>query len=211
MTDPRVVFTSRVVPERVTDLPLVRNAPCLFPERVPKKSSGSILDPYIPYIHRRWAEGHQNAMQLWREIKAKGYSGKEGMVRRYIRRLRAKLAQLTPEQRTQFLGTKTTFKAPTSRRGAWWLLEQTEDLPPERQAFVEQLCHLCPEAREVKKMAAEFRELIRERQPETFDRWLEAAKDSEVAEIEGFAEGLIQDYEAVKAALTYEWSSGQTE
>jgi glutathione synthase/RimK-type ligase-like ATP-grasp enzyme len=35
LTDPRVVFTSRVVPERFTDLPLVRNAPCLFQERVP--------------------------------------------------------------------------------------------------------------------------------------------------------------------------------
>ena len=182
-----------------------------FPERTPKKSSGSILDAHIPYIHRRWAEGCQNAMQLWREIKAEGYSGKAAMVCRYIRRLRAKLAQLTLEQRTQFLGAKTTFKAPTSRRAAWWLLKHMEDLPPDRRAFVEQLCHLCPKAREVKKMAAEFQELIRERQPEEFDRWLEAAKGSEVAEIEGFAEGLIQDHEAVRAALTHEWSSGQTE
>lgn len=182
-----------------------------FPERASKKSSGSILDPYIPYIHRRWAQGHRNAMQLWREIKAEGYSGKEGMVRRYIRRLRAKLAQLTPKQCAQFLGAKITFKAPTSRRAAWWLLKQTEDLPPERQAFVKQLCHLCPETREVRKMAAEFRELVKERHPEAFDRWFEAAKGSKVAEIEGFAEGLIQDHEAVRAALTYDWSSGQTE
>jgi len=122
-----------------------------FPERTPKKSSGSILDAHIPYIHRRWAEGCQNAMQLWREIKAEGYSGKEAMVRRYIRRLRAKLAQLTLEQRTQFLGAKTTFKAPTSRRGAWWLLKEMVDLPPDRRAFVEQLCHLCPKASEVKR------------------------------------------------------------
>ena len=60
-------------------------------------------------------------------------------------------------------------------------------------------------------MAREFRELVREQQPETFDRWLEVAKGSGVAEIEGFAEGLIKDHEAVKAALTHEWSSGQTE
>jgi transposase len=153
-----------------------------FPERTPKKGGGSILDAHISYIHRRWAEGCQNAMQLWREIKAEGYSGKEAMVRRYIRRLRAKLAQLTLEQRTQFLGAKTTFKAPTSRRGAWWLLKQMEDLPPDRQACVEQLCQLCPKAREVKKMAAEFQELVRERQPEEFDRWLEAAIGSEVAD-----------------------------
>ncbi len=182
-----------------------------FPERAPKKRSGSILDPYIPYIHRRWAEGCKNAVQLWREIKEKGYEGKAAMVRRYARRLRVRLAQLRPEQRVQFLGAKTTFKAPTSRRVAWWLLKQTEDLSPERQAFVEQLCQLCPEAKEVKKMAGEFRELVRERQPEAFDCWLKAAKGSEVAEMEGFAEGLIQDYEAVRAALTHEWSSGQTE
>ena len=61
-------------------------------------------------------------------------------------------------------------------------------------------------------MAGEFREeLVGERQPEAFDRWLEAAKGSEVAEMEGFAEGLIREHEAVRAALTHEWSSGQTE
>jgi transposase len=32
-----------------------------------------------------------------------------------------------------------------------------------------------------------------------------------VAEIEGFAEALSKDHEAVKAALTHKWSSGQTE
>jgi len=32
-----------------------------------------------------------------------------------------------------------------------------------------------------------------------------------VAELEGFAGGLNKDYEAVKAALNYEWSSGQVE
>jgi hypothetical protein len=35
----------------------------------------------------------------------------------------------------------------------------------------------------VQQMAREFRELVRERQPEAFDRWLEAAKGSEVAGI----------------------------
>jgi transposase len=63
-----------------------------FPERAPHKRAGSILDPYIPYIHRRWAEGCGNAMQLWREIEALGYGGKVAMVRRYARRLRARAA-----------------------------------------------------------------------------------------------------------------------
>lgn len=70
-----------------------------FPERAPHKRAGSILDPYIPYIHRRWAEGCDNAIQLWREIEALGYGGEVAMVRRYARRLRARLTGSTPEQR----------------------------------------------------------------------------------------------------------------
>ena len=108
---------------------------------------------------------------------------------RYSRRLRAKLAELTPEQRTRFLGTRTVFKVPTSRRAAWWLLKQDEEPKPERRAFLEQLGHLCPEAKEVQRMARGFREIVGERRPEAFDRWLEAAKGSEVAEMKGFALG----------------------
>ena len=182
-----------------------------FPERALKRSYGSILDSYLPYIHRRWAEGCDNALQLWREIKEKGYGGKVAMVRRYTRRLRAILAQLTPEQRTQFLVARTTFKAPSSKRAGWWLVKQVEDLSDEQQAFVWQLCCLCPTAKKVRRMAQEFREIVAGQQVEAFERWLDAASCSEVNELEGFARGLSQDYEAVKAALTYEWSSGQVE
>jgi transposase len=92
------------------------------------------------------------------------------------------------------------------------LLKQTEDLFPERQTFVEQLRHLlCPEARRIQEMAQGLRTIVGERQPEAFNRWLEAAEGSEVAELKGFAQGLIADYEAVRAALTHEWSNWQTE
>ncbi len=55
-----------------------------FPERAPKKRRGSIVDRYVPCIRRRWAEGCHNALQLWREIREKGYGGKAAMVRRYV-------------------------------------------------------------------------------------------------------------------------------
>jgi transposase len=74
------------------------------------------------------------------------------------------------------------------------------------------LCHLrCPEAKRIRERAQGFRKLVGERQPEAFDRWLDAPKGSKVAELKGFAQGLIKDYKAVRAALTHEWSNGQTE
>jgi hypothetical protein len=46
-------------------------------------------------------------------------------------------------------------------------------------------------------MAPGFRKVVGERRAEAFDRWLEAAKGGEVAEMKGFAQGLSKDYEAV--------------
>jgi transposase len=182
-----------------------------FPERAPHKGAGSILDPYIPYIHRRWAQGCDNAIQLWREIKALGYGGEVAMVRRYARRLRARLRGSTPEQRAAFLANAKTFKAPSPRRATWWLLGPTEDLGEEQAAFVEQLCHLCPQMEGVRELARGFRKIVSERRPEELDAWLEVAENSEAAEIENFGRALRRDYEAVAAALEYEWSSGQVE
>jgi transposase len=184
-----------------------------FPERAPHKGGHrSILEPYIPYIHQRWAEGSHNALQLWREIKEKGYGGQAGMVRSYVRRLRAQLAELTLEQqRARLLEVKMTFKAPSSRRAAWWLVEQTEDLDDHQRVFVEQLCGLCPEAKRVQEMAQEFRRIFAERHAESLDAWLNVAEQSGVAEFEGFVRTLRQDYEAIAAALKYEWSNGQVE
>jgi transposase len=42
-------------------------------------------------------------------------------------------------------------------------------------------------------------------------RWIEEAKDSGLPELRRFAEGLLRDYDAVRAALSFEYSQGQTE
>lgn len=41
--------------------------------------------------------------------------------------------------------------------------------------------------------------------------WLRAAAVSKLREFVGFAKGIAEDYEAVRNALTYEWSNGQLE
>lgn len=182
-----------------------------FPERGQKKRTGSILDPYIPYIHQRWAEGCDNSRQLWREIRDRGYEGGVGMVRRYAKRLRRLLAELTPQQQAKFLTTKEAFKAPTSRRAGRWLQAEPEDLTEAQRAFVGRLGELCPAAVRVGELASWFRELVEERCPARLDDWLDAAERSTAAELKSFAHSLSKEYEAVRAALSYEWSQGQVE
>jgi transposase len=56
-----------------------------------------------------------------------------------------------------------------------------------------------------------FAELVRQRQPEGLDSWLERAAKSGLAAFRRFAGGLRDDYEAVKAGLTLPWSTGPVE
>lgn len=49
-----------------------------FPERSRTRGRGGKLQPYLKYVHQRFAEGCQNATQLWREVVEQGSSGQTG-------------------------------------------------------------------------------------------------------------------------------------
>lgn len=81
----------------------------------------------------------------------------------------------------------------------------------EQRAFVETLCQKSVQAKKTRELALGFKKMITERQAERFDGWLQAASNSGVRELESFARTLGWDYDAVAAALKYEWSQGQVE
>jgi transposase len=70
----------------------------VFPERAAQRRQASILDPYVPYLEQRWAEGCINASQLWREIKAKGYGGVRQQVARWAQHQRSEGAPTGPRK-----------------------------------------------------------------------------------------------------------------
>jgi len=53
--------------------------------------------------------------------------------------------------------------------------------------------------------------MLRQKQHEMLDCWLEQAHKSGIAEMRRFALGIHRDYDAVKAAIMLPWSQGQTE
>jgi hypothetical protein len=61
-----------------------------FPERNRSTYRGSLLDPYKPYILKRWQEGCWNGTQLFDEIKERGYRGSDPYLRCFIADLRKK-------------------------------------------------------------------------------------------------------------------------
>ena len=59
--------------------------PLLAPlERPPRKRPPHKLDPYVPYLEQRIAQGVLNAHKLFKEIEAQGYPGGESQVKAFV-------------------------------------------------------------------------------------------------------------------------------
>jgi transposase len=53
--------------------------------------------------------------------------------------------------------------------------------------------------------------MIRQKESSQLDDWLQTCSRSGISCLKAFAKGILQDYDAVRAALETEWSSGQAE
>jgi transposase len=74
-----------------------------------------------------------------------------------------------------------------------------------------QLQAQAPEVAEAIDLAQDFTQMVRQRQPESLDPWLQRASTSTVGAIQRFAKGLYEDYDAIKAGVTLPWSSSPVE
>jgi transposase len=182
-----------------------------FPERVRRASSGGHLAHYLPHIHQRFAAGCGNALQLWREVAAQGYTGKPAMVVRYVGRLRVRTRTLSESDRQKQLRLKENFTTPSAKRAARWLLMEEADLGDEERAFVVELRRASAEVERICEIGRGFQRIVKEKDEKAFAEWSMCAQQSGIKEMAGFAEGLKKDCDAVVEALRSEWSNGQTE
>ncbi len=61
------------------------------------------------------------------------------------------------------------------------------------------------------ELALNFISLVNQKKSEKLDSWLNQAYNSILSPFNRFAKSLIEDYQAVKAAVTMRWSNGQVE
>src|SRR5215207_4322960 len=99
---------------------------------------------------------------------------------------------------------------PSAREAAWMLL-RPDELTDEEKPVVELLRRLSPEVPRSQELALSFAKVVKERRPDDLRGWLIEAGRSGVAEFRSFANGITSDFQAVRAALEYEWSQGQVE
>jgi transposase len=186
-----------------------------FPERKGHTTTGkSVLTPYKERLLKRWNAGCREALQLFRDLQRRGYTGSYPTVARYIQRLR-QAQGLRPREQHPGPGLPLVMegrhKPLTTRRATRLVLKRPRQRTNADTQLLAQLQNQHRDMAVAIELAQDFCALVRERQADGFDHWLARALASGVAPLRRFATGLRADYEAVKAGLRLPWSNGPVE
>lgn len=202
-----------------------------FPERASVLRTKSRLDPYIPYLEKRLAQGCRNANQLWKELMSQGFEGSYKLVNRWLAPRREKPGRKHSLREKDLLGLTQEAAAGTysqqpahaqqsneiqpgaleaPRHLVWLLLKDPDSLDQEQQRSLE-FIRRHPSVETLYDLARSFVKLMKERDFEAFDLWLKKGERCGLPDLETFTQGLQNDYEAVKTSLLLPYSNGPVE
>jgi transposase len=197
-----------------------------YPKRHQSKEGArrSRLDPYKGYILLCWQQGCRNSVQLYDEITARGFKGSAPLLRKFLAELRKKHQQagsasvLTLDAATLDLEIPPDLpplpRIPcrlSATRASWLFVSQAGKLDAKQTQHIGQIRAGHPDLERAYQLSQEFVMMLTERREAELDTWLTQAEHSGLPEFKKMAKGIRQDYAAVKAAFSSEWSNGQVE
>ena len=186
------------------------------PPRPAYRRRASVLDPYVPYLLRRWDEGCRNGKRLYREIRQQAYRNSEETCTHFLAQLRrAGAAGKPPSSVPRARRGSVAGLSPSSKNVAALFMRREEKLTEEQKEYLGRLCDadeaLADALADARRLTQEFAEMTRNLEGEKLDGWLEEAESSKAPAMRRFAAGLRKDLDAVRAGLTEEWSNGPAE
>jgi transposase len=167
------------------------------------------LERYLPYLQERWKAGCHNGMQLWREIRAQGYTGSASSVRPYIALLRQ--APGEPLSLNAPLQKRKTSTRSSSQRLVTLALRLADHLTTQEQAELDRFCAAHASISPAITLTQAFAQMVRQRSGGKLDECIAQAQGSPWPELQQFANGVASDKAAVLAALHRVESNGQVE
>ena len=170
----------------------------------------SAIAQYEDYILGRWEQGCRNATQIWREISEQGYPGAYKNVVRITRYLKEqeRLAKPLPDRPPGILAS----------HAAGILVKRAENRSEEEIQTLKRLKTVHRTTELCCALFEQFAGMLRDKEGRSGEQarrrlqeWTDQAKASGIAELKAFALKLLQDMEAVVAAMVLPYSQGQTE
>jgi transposase len=182
------------------------------PARLLVKATGRAgkLDPFKPWINRRWNEGLTNAAALHAEITAQGWTGSVQTVERYVRQFRGAdgrtRAGRNPRQ------APPAAPPPKTREVTRWLLTHPDRLDPADQARLDAAAAQCQHLDALAAHVRGFAKIMARRQGLLeLEGWLAQAEASDLPQLRSFARGIRRDQQAVTAGLSLPYNSAALE
>ena len=147
----------------------------------------------------------RNAAQLWRELVALGFKGRQSIVRRWAGERRRTKPETTPSAGS---AAAPNWQAPTGRKLARLLMANSATLSEPEGLFVARLLSEEPALGVAIRWAKQLNAMLCHRVSENLDELLHAADGTLLAH---FAAGLRRDFDAVKAVLKVPWTTSPVE
>ncbi len=180
------------------------------PERRHFTKKVSAIAPYEDHILRRWKQGCRNATQIHREIVGQGYPGAYQNVVRITRYLKEQEASGEP--------LPDASPGISASHAAGILVKRSEKRSEEETQTLKRLKTIHRITERCCTLFEEFAGMLRNKEQTSeqqarrrLEEWTGRAKASGIAELGAFAVKLLQDTDAVVAAMTLPYSQGQTE
>lgn len=140
-----------------------------FPERAERPTRPGMLAPYETSLRTRWVEGDRNAVGLFREVTARGYTGSRMTIERFLLGLRRM------EQQGREVSQEATSVELTPRRAVGLMLRSGIDLTEEEPTALGQVCQIHLQVKRLNALFQHFAQMLRNRRGEELDQWLQTA------------------------------------
>ena len=168
-----------------------------------RRKKPSSFDAFAPFVLKRWKEGAQKGITLYREIKAQGYTGSERSVYRYLATL--KLAEIQAPLNVE------RIKKYTPNTAVWLFMRDPKTLNKIEQEDLATILLASPPLKKAYDLIQSFLAMVHKREGKRLDVWLAKVAESGLPELLSFASGIEKDKDAVRAGLTWSWSNGMVE
>jgi transposase len=188
---------------------LTRGIPYATAELRHKRSR--TFDPYAASVRERFSQGSRNGQELWHELQTQGYKGGSRSVYRFLAQL--KQGSAPGGGKTQRLQTVRELPAEqwTAKQAVWWFIRDPSDLKEKERQVLAGIRQASSTADTVYGLAQDFMQMLRHREGQHLDIWLDLVRASPLPELQRFARSIQRDKDAVLAGLTLQESNGIVE
>jgi transposase len=187
------------------------------PDRNAMASTPSSPAYFGVLLERRWAEGITKVRHLFEEIRRRGYTGSFSHLARFLAPWRSGAPSADDDEQEALAPVRLRTLDPMTGRAISPLTAAALCVKPRGQmtarqaASVDALKAGSAEFTIMRRLAMQFRGLLRSGTAERLDAWLRDARASGIYAMQRFAKTIRQDLEAVRTAVSEPWSNGQTE